>query len=110
MYPFTESNRILSCEPELAKKVCAEKGEDAYTTAFRVLEMLADPARFHGLRVLLKPNLGRVAGPRSGVITSPQVIAAATDYFRGGGAHVAVGESPIAGVDLREVLRCSGLD
>jgi uncharacterized protein (DUF362 family) len=59
--------------------------------------------------VLLKPNLGRVASPGSGITTHPQVVAAAIDAFRQAGAVVAVGESPIMGVKVREAFAASGV-
>jgi uncharacterized protein (DUF362 family) len=62
-----------------------------------------------GKRVLLKPNTGRIAGPGSGVVTHPEVVAAAIDLFREAGAEVAVGESPIVGVDVLEAFRASGV-
>jgi len=55
------------------------------------------PAR--GRRVLLKPNAGREVALGKGVTTHPQVVAAAIDAFREAGAEVAVGESPITGVN-----------
>ena len=65
------------------------------------------PAR--GKRVLLKPNVGRVAPPEAGIITHPQVVAAAVDAFREAGAEVAVGESPILGVKAEEAFDAAGL-
>jgi len=65
------------------------------------------PAR--GKRVLLKPNVGRVAPPEAGITTHPQVIAAAIDAFREAGAEVAVGESPILGVKTEEAFEAAGI-
>ncbi len=65
------------------------------------------PAR--GRRVLLKPNIGRVAPPESGITTHPQVVAAAIDAFRATGADVAVGESPILGVKTQEAFDAAGI-
>lgn len=62
-----------------------------------------------GLRVLLKPNVGRVAQPGSGVTTHPEVVAAAIDAFREAGAEVAIGESPIAGVRIEEAFEATGM-
>ena len=59
--------------------------------------------------MLLKPNLGRVASPGTGVTTHPEVVAAAIDAFREAGAEVAVGESPIVGVDVREAYQVGGV-
>ncbi len=62
-----------------------------------------------GKRVLLKPNAGRVASPDSGITTHPDAVAAAIDIFRDAGADVAVGESPIVGVDVREAFEATGI-
>jgi len=62
-----------------------------------------------GKRVLLKPNLGRSAKPDTGIITNPMIIAAAIDAFQKAGAKVAVGESPIVGVNINEAFEESGL-
>jgi len=68
-----------------------------------------DLSAVRGLRVLLKPNVGRVARPGSGVTTHPEVVAAAIDAFREAGAEVALGESPIAGVRLEEAIEATGM-
>ena len=68
-----------------------------------------DLSGLRGTRVLLKPNAGRVAPPGSGVTTHPDVVAAAIDAFREGGAEVAVGESPIAGVSVEEAFQVTGM-
>ena len=65
------------------------------------------PAR--GKRVLLKPNVGRVAPPEAGIVTHPQVIAGAIDAFREAGAAVAIGESPILGVKTKEAFEAAGI-
>ena len=62
-----------------------------------------------GKRVLLKPNVGRMAHPDSGIVTNPGVVAAAIDVFREHGAEVVVGESPITGVDVMEAFEASGI-
>lgn len=63
----------------------------------------------HGARVLLKPNIGRYAEPYSGVVTNPQVVAAAIDAFQAAGADVAIGESPIVGVNMNTAFEKSGI-
>ena len=75
-----------------------------YAAALREVDL--SPVR--GKRVLLKPNAGRVAGPGSGIVTHPEVVAAAIDAFREAGAEVAVGESPIVGVRMQEAFESSG--
>ncbi|MDY0093641.1 MAG: DUF362 domain-containing protein [Candidatus Vecturithrix sp.] len=62
-----------------------------------------------GKRVLLKPNAGRIASAGSGIVTHPQVVAAAIDAFFEAGAQVAVGESPIVGVKALEAFAAMGV-
>ena len=83
-------------------------GEGPYANTRRALQPL-DLSAVNGRRVLLKPNLGRVASPGTGVTTHPEVVAAAIDAFREAGAEVAVGESPIVGVDVREAYQAGGV-
>lgn len=65
------------------------------------------PAR--GKRVLLKPNAGRIAHAGSGIVTHPDVVAAAIDAFLEAGAQkVAIGESPIVGVNALDAF--DGMD
>jgi uncharacterized protein (DUF362 family) len=59
--------------------------------------------------VLLKPNAGRVATAGSGITTHPEVVAAAIDAFRDAGADVAVGESPIVGVNVQKAFAAAGI-
>lgn len=83
-------------------------GEGPYkNTRAALAEVDLSPAR--GKRVLLKPNVGRVAPAGSGVTTHPQVVAAAIDAFREAGADVAVGESPIWGVKTKEAFEAAGI-
>ncbi len=83
-------------------------GAGAYANARRALAAF-DLRGVAGRRVLLKPNAGRVAGPASGVVTNPEVVAAAIDAFREAGAEVAIGESPITGVRTMEAFEASGI-
>lgn len=63
-----------------------------------------------GKRVLLKPNLGRIAEADSGIVTNPQVVAATIDVLRdAGAAHIAIGESPITGVNTIQAFEKSGM-
>jgi uncharacterized protein (DUF362 family) len=62
-----------------------------------------------GKKVLLKPNIGRVAEPGTGITTEPLVVAAAADAFMEAGASVAIGESPITGVTIQEAFDASGM-
>ncbi|MFH1153018.1 MAG: DUF362 domain-containing protein [Pseudomonadota bacterium] len=91
-----------------APDVYVTKGRDAYENTRQALTAM-DLSKTKGLRVLLKPNIGRPAKPGAGVTTNPQVIAAAIDAFQGAGAMVAIGESPILGTDLGEAYRICGV-
>ena len=83
-------------------------GDGPYSNTYAALAQLdLSPAR--GKRVLLKPNVGRVAPPEAGITTHPQVVAAAIDAFREAGADVAVGESPIWGVKTEEAFDAAGI-
>lgn len=68
-----------------------------------------DLSLIRGRRILLKPNVGRVATPGEGITTHPDVVAAAIDALTEAGAEVAVGESPITGVDVMEAFASSGI-
>jgi len=99
-------NPLLPCST--SPPVYVAHGGGPYANARRVLECVGLSA-IRGRRVLLKPNAGRVASAGSGVVTHPEVVAAAVDAFRAAGAEVAVGESPIVGVDVQEAFAASGL-
>ncbi len=60
-------------------------------------------------RILLKPNAGRLASAGDAITTEPQVVAAAIDAFMEAGAEVAIGESPIAGVNALEAFEACGI-
>ena len=84
------------------------QGAGAYANTRSALQSL-DLTPVCGKRLLLKPNAGRVAPPGAGVTTHPDVVAAAIDTFREAGADVAVGESPIVGVDVQEAFDVTGI-
>jgi uncharacterized protein (DUF362 family) len=87
--------------------VYVAQGDGPYANTRRALEQV-DLAPVRGRRVLLKPNVGRVACAGSGIVTHPEVVAAAIDAFRQAGAEVTVGESPIVGVDVEEAFAAAG--
>ena len=100
--------RWPSADSSARPTVVVAHGAGAYdnaTTALRSLDL--SPVR--GKRVLLKPNVGRVGVPGSGITTHPDVVAAAIDVFRDAGAEVAVGESPIVGVRMRDAFEAAGM-
>lgn len=85
------------------------RGEGPYANTRRALEGV-DLSGARGKRVLLKPNVGRVASAGSGIVTHPEVVAAAIDALREAGADVAVGESPIVGVTMQEAYAAAGYE
>jgi uncharacterized protein (DUF362 family) len=90
------------------QRVQVAGGEGAYANTRRALAAF-DLSGVLGMRVLLKPNIGRVAAPGSGVVTHVDVVAAAMDAFAEAGAEVSVGDSPITGVTTAEALDASGI-
>jgi uncharacterized protein (DUF362 family) len=89
-------------------KAYVAAGNGPYVNTCEVLAQI-DLSPANGKRVLLKPNAGRVAPSGSGIVTNPQVIAAAIDAFKKAGADVAVGESPIVGVKAQEAFDAIGI-
>ncbi len=79
---------------------------DAYENTRNVLNMMK-LSSVKEKKVLIKPNVGRLADPYSGINTNPMVVAAAIDVFTELGAFVAIGESPITGVDTMEAFQAS---
>ncbi|MBD3320213.1 MAG: DUF362 domain-containing protein [Chitinivibrionales bacterium] len=88
--------------------VFVSQGNGPYKNTLGVLSKIdLRPAK--NKRVLLKPNAGRIDRPESGIVTNPQVVAAAIDSFREAGADVAVGESPITGVKAFDAFEACGI-
>ena len=86
--------------------VVLASGGGPYDNTVSALERM-DLSPVRGKRVLLKSNAGREVEPETGVTTHPQVVAAAIDAFVDAGADVAVGESPITGVNALDAFdRC----
>jgi uncharacterized protein (DUF362 family) len=88
--------------------VCVAGGHGPYENTRRALEAV-DLSCAGGRRVLLKPNVGRVTAIGAGVTTHPEVLAAAINAFVRAGAEVAIGESPIVGVDVNRAFEAAGV-
>jgi len=88
--------------------VCVAHGNGPYANTREALKSI-DLSQVQGKRVLLKPNVGRAAQPGQGITTHPEVVAAAIDLFREAGADLAIGESPITGVDVMEAFAETGI-
>ena len=108
--PFRRS--MLTTNPLLQStvrpSVSVAHGRGPYANARSALGAL-DLSPVRGRRVLLKPNVGRVALPGEAITTHPEVVAAAIDVLRECGAQVAVGESPITGVKVMEAFATAGV-
>ncbi|MBN1409841.1 MAG: DUF362 domain-containing protein [Spirochaetales bacterium] len=69
-----------------------------------------DLNRLNGKSILIKPNIGRAAHPEQGINTHPQAIAGAIEILQQTGAgRIAIGESPIVGVDTMEAFKKAGI-
>lgn len=103
---------MLTENPLLQSKsrplVSVAHGQGAYANTRMALQAM-DLSPIQGKRVLLKPNVGRVAMPGEGITTHPEVVAAAIDALREADAEVAIGESPITGVDVMEAFATAGI-
>ncbi|MBN1761296.1 MAG: DUF362 domain-containing protein [Chitinispirillaceae bacterium] len=92
-----------------APRIAVSAGHGPYRNTLDALSAF-NLSPVSGRRVLLKPNIGRIADDRSGIVTNPQVVAAAIDVFKAAGAlEVAVGESPITGVTMEQAFETSGI-
>ncbi|MFA9390816.1 MAG: DUF362 domain-containing protein [Prolixibacteraceae bacterium] len=79
-----------------------------YLNVMEALRQL-DLSSLKGKRILIKPNVGRIAPPESGYNTNPEAVAAIIDTLRAiDVAEIAIGESPIVGVDVFEAFRRDG--
>jgi len=69
-----------------------------------------DLSVINGKRVLIKPNIGRSAKPEQGYNTHPQAVAAVIEMMQKNGAsEIAIGESPLVGVDTFDAFRKAGI-
>lgn len=60
-------------------------------------------------RILIKPNVGRIAPPDLGYNTHPEAVAAIIETLTQLGVEsIAIGESPIVGVDVFEAFKRAG--
>ncbi len=90
-------------------RVAASSGLGAYGNIASVLSAL-NLSGVAGKRILIKPNVGRMTRPNSGVNCCPDSVAACIDVLsKAGAASVAVGESPILGVDVMAAFEACGI-
>ncbi len=88
--------------------VYVANGNNAYENTVNALKNI-DLSPVKGKTVLLKPNIGRMSKPHTGINTNPEVVAAAIDVFTRAGAEVVIGESPITGVKTLEAFELAGI-
>jgi len=91
------------------RPICAvAKSADARQAVFEALDRIQLPD-LSGLRVLLKPNVGRKAEKHQGINTNPEVTEAVFDYLSERfDATFYIGDSPITGVKSRDAFLKSG--
>ena len=79
-----------------------------YLNVINALNQL-DLSSLKNKRILIKPNVGRIAPPESGYNTHPEAVAGVIEVLRKAGVEIiAIGESPIVGVDVFEAFRRAG--
>jgi uncharacterized protein (DUF362 family) len=84
-------------------------GRGAFINAKTALSML-DLQVVKGKSILIKPNNGRAAHAGQGINTDPGAVAGAIEKLRDAGASsIAIGESPIVGVDTMLAFTRSGV-
>ncbi|MDA3928438.1 MAG: DUF362 domain-containing protein [Prolixibacteraceae bacterium] len=93
----------------ILKPIVSVAGKNGpYLNVIEALKQL-DISFLKGKRILIKPNVGRIAPPESGYNTNPDAVAAIIDSLRKVGvATIAIGESPIVGVDTFEAFKRAG--
>ncbi len=69
-----------------------------------------DLGTIKGKSVLIKPNIGRAASIGRGYNTHPQAIAGVIEAMQqAGAAKIAIGESPLVGIDTMEAFKKGGV-
>ncbi|MBN2547208.1 MAG: DUF362 domain-containing protein [Spirochaetes bacterium] len=90
-------------------KIFVESGNGPLLNAKRALSAL-DLSKIKNKKVLIKPNIGRLVAPEKGINTHPQAIAGVIEALKDAGIKkIAIGESPILGVNTMEAFKKSGV-
>jgi len=85
-------------------------GEGAFLNAKKAL-LSCDLTRLKGKSVLIKPNIGRITSPGKGINTHPDAIAGVIEALQETGcSKIAIGESPILGVDTLVAFKKAGVE
>lgn len=93
----------------ISKPIVSVAGESG--PFLNVIEALGklDLSPLKNKRILIKPNVGRIAPPEAGYNTHPEAVAAIIEILnRLGVETIAIGESPIVGVDVFEAFKRAG--
>jgi uncharacterized protein (DUF362 family) len=89
--------------------VVVSKGNGPFRNVKEALGAL-DLSAVKGRSVLVKPNVGRSIKKTRGINTHPQAVAAVLELLKdAGAAKIAVGESPLVGVNTLEAFNRSGI-
>ncbi|MBN2427176.1 MAG: DUF362 domain-containing protein, partial [Deltaproteobacteria bacterium] len=89
--------------------VSVAHGSGPYQNIIAALKRL-DLSVIKGKRVLVKPNAGRHVTGCRGITTHPEAVAAVIDAAAAEApAHIAIGESPILGVNTLEAFESTGI-
>ena len=90
-------------------KVFVAKGDNPYYITITALSKLNFP-NLSNRKVLIKPNAARLFEAKAGATTNPNVVAATIDFLREIGARkLAIGESPIIGINVMEAFDITGI-
>ena len=69
-----------------------------------------DLSPFKNKSILLTPNIGRSARPGQGYNTNPETLSAIIEVFQKiPVAKIAIGESPLVGIDMNEAYERGGI-
>lgn len=92
-------------------KVIINKGKNAYqTTKNTLIQLNLNIDHLKDKKILIKPNAGRLALPRLGINTNPDVVMGVIDFLLEAGVkNLAIGESCILGVNALEALEKCGI-
>ncbi|HPR32478.1 MAG TPA: DUF362 domain-containing protein [Prolixibacteraceae bacterium] len=90
------------------QRIGVAAGEGPFENVIGALSRL-DLSHLRNKRILIKPNVGRIAPPESGYNTHPEAVAALIETLRKTGvSEIAIGESPIVGVDTFKAFQRAG--
>ncbi len=83
-------------------------GEDIANLAYDAIKEIFD-TDVKNKRVLLKPNVGRAAKPKTAVCTNPEVVRGLIRFFKEQEAIITVGDGSIWGVNLHDAMLETGI-